>query len=130
MTYTIELTENQINIVETALEEYLRLRMGQDFDFCDDLASINCDLSPDNPKHGWIFDMYIARRDHMSELMRAVFRIAFEPKGYLEKKTDGMLVAEDILDSIRCAIGRSRWGKPLNLSEEPTPKVVRHEAEQ
>ena len=130
MTYTIELTEKQISIVETALEEWFRLRMGQDMDFCNYMASINCDFSAENPKRKWIFDMYLARRDHMSELMKAVFRIAFEPTGYLEKKTDDMLVAEDIWDSIRCARGRSRWGKPLNLSEEPMPKVVRHEAEQ
>ena len=130
MRYTIELTETQIGVVERALEEWFRLRMGQDMDFCNDMASLNCDLSPDNPKHEWIFDMYIARRDHMSELMKAIFRIAFEPKGYLEKKTDDMLVAEDIWDSIRCARGRSRWGEPLHLSEEPMPKVEKYEIEQ
>ena len=130
MRYTIELTETQISVVERALEEYFRLRMGQDIEFCNDMASLNCDLSPDNPKHEWIFDMYIARRDHLQELMRAFFRIAFEPKGYLEEKTESMLVAEDIWDSIRCAMGRSRWGEPLHLSEEPMPKVEKHDAEQ
>ena len=97
--YTIELNDKQLNVIHHALEEYFRLRMGQEFDFCTDIASLNCDLSPDNPKHEWIFDMYIARRDHLQELMRAFFRIAFEPSGYLNEKTDDMLIAEDIWDA-------------------------------
>lgn len=124
--YTIELTAEQVRVIHNALEEYFRLRMGQETDFCNDMASLNCDLSPDNPKHEWLFDMYIARRDHLQELMRAFFRIAFEPKGYLEKKTEDMLIAEDIWDVIRCATGRSRFGTPLNVGKEPLPKVVKH----
>lgn len=125
--YTIELNDKQLNVIYHALEEWFRLRMGQEFDFCTDMASLNCDLSPDNPKHEWIFDMYIARRDHLQELMRAFFRIAFETAGYLEKKTEDMLIAEDIWDAVRCATGRSRFGTPLNVSSEPLPKVTRHE---
>ena len=125
MTYTIEVNEAQIKVISAALEEYFRLRMGQEFDFCTDIAGINCDLSPKNPNHDWIFDKYIERRDHLQELMRAVFRIAFEPTGYLEKKTDDMLIAEDIWDVIRTARGMSRWESPLHVSNEPMPKVVK-----
>lgn len=128
--YTIDLTAEQVRVVCNALEDYFRLRMGQEFDFCNDMASLNCDLSPSNPKHGWLFDMYIARRDHLQELMRAFFRIAFEPTGYLKEKTEDMLIAEDIWDAIRCATGRSRFGTPLNVSSEPMPKVVKHEKDE
>ncbi len=124
-TYTIEVNEAQIRVISAALEEYFRLRMGQEFDFCTDLASLNHDLSPQNQKHDWIFDMYIARRDHLQELMRAFFRIAFEPTGFLEKKTDDMLIAEDIWDVIRTARGLSRWDSQLHVSNEPMPKVVK-----
>lgn len=123
MKYTIELTEKQLATIQNALEEWFRLRMGQDMDFCDDLASMGTDLSPDNPNHDWLFDKYLARRDHMRELMKALFRIAFEPHGYLKEKTEDMLIAETIWDAIRCVRGLSRWDKPLVLGSEPCPKI-------
>lgn len=75
--YKVTLTENQARVVQTALEEYFRLRMGQEMDFCMDFASLEVDLSPENPQHEKIFDLYIARRDHLQEVMRSFFRIAF-----------------------------------------------------
>ena len=127
MTYTIEVNEKQLRLIMRMTEEWFRLRMGQETDFCNDMASLNCDMSPSNPKHEWLFDMYIARRDHLQELMRAFFRIAFEPTGYLKGKTEDMLIAEDIWDAIRCELGISRWGTALHTSDEPLPKVTRHE---
>lgn len=67
--------------------------------------------------------MYIARRDHLEEVMRAFFRIAFEPTGYLKEKTDDMLIAECIWDAIRCVMGLSRWEQPLHTGSEPVPKI-------
>lgn len=121
--YTIELTENQVRAIQNALEEYFRLRMGQYTEFCTDMAELNADLSPDNPNHELIFDRYIQRRDHMEEVMRAFFRIAFEPTGYLKEKTDDMLIAECIWDAIRCERGLSRWEQPLHTGSEPVPKI-------
>ena len=121
--YTIELTENQVRVIQNALEEYFRLRMGQDAEFCTDMAELNADLSPDNPHHELIFDRYIQRRDHMEEVMRAFFRIAFEPTGYLKEKTDDMLIAECIWDAIRCVRGLSNWSSPLHTGSEPVPKI-------
>ena len=126
-TYTIEVNEKQLRLIMKMTEEWFRLRMGHGIDFCNELAEINTDMSKDNPKHEWLFDMYIARRDHLHELLRAFFRIAFEPTGYLEKKTDDMLIAEDIWDTIRCELGISRWGTALHVSDEPLPKVTKKE---
>lgn len=121
--YTIELTENQVRVIQNALEEYFRLRMGQSSEFCMDMAEINADLSPDNKFHDLIFDRCIQRRDHMEEVIRAFFRIAFEPTGYLKEKTDDMLIAECIWDAIRCVRGLSRWEQPLPTGSEPAPKI-------
>lgn len=121
--YRIELTEEQMKVTQNALEEYFRLRMGQEFDFCTELAEINTDLSPEKPEHDRIFNLYIARRDHMQELMRAFFRIAYEPYGYLKEKTDDMMIAETIWDTMRWARGLSRWDEPLRVGSEPCPKI-------
>ena len=123
--YRIELTESQIRMVSNALEEWFRLRMGQTFDFCNDMAIIQCDLSQENPNHKWIFDMAMQRRDHLTEILKCFFRVAFEPTGYLEKKTDEMLVAEDIWEAIRDARGICKY--PLYLSKEPFPKIEKVE---
>lgn len=128
VSYTITLTEDQARVVQITLEEYFRLRMGQDGDFCNDLAQMETDLDPKSPEHERLFNAYLARRDHMRELMKAFFRIAFEPTGYLQEKTQDMLIAETIWDAIRCARGQSRWGKPLVLGGEPCPKITQEES--
>jgi hypothetical protein len=119
MRYKITLTEEQMRITKKALEEFFRLRMGQDFDFSDDMACLNSEFPTEEPA----FSKMIARRDHMRELMRAFFAIAFEPKGYLEQKTDEMLVAEDIWEAIRYARGEGRYESPLHVGPEPFPQV-------
>ena len=121
--YKIKLTEEQMRVTKIALEEYFRLRMGQDYDFSMDMAMMNRDLSEDNSKHTKIFDECIHRRDHLNELMRAYFRIAFEPDGYPKEKTEDMMIAECIWDSIRCCLGQSRWNQPFQIGSEPVPEI-------
>ena len=121
--YRIELTEEQMRLTEKALEEWMRLRMGQDMDLTNDMASINRDLSQENPNHKIIFDQYIQRRDHLRAVMTAFFRIAFEPYGYLTEKTDDMMVCECIWDAVRFYRGHSRWSKPFQIGSEPSPKI-------
>jgi len=126
--YRMTVSEAQLNLIHEAMEEYFRLRMGQETDFCNDLAEMGRDLSPNNPNHKEAFDRYIIRRNHMQEIMRAFFRIAFEPEGYKEK-TEKMLIAEDIWDVIRVATGRSRWGTHLHTGPEPSMLIEKVGAE-
>ena len=123
MNYELKVTEKQLSIIQIALEEYFRLRMGQCFDFTDDFCSMGVDFSQENPNHDRIFDRYISSRDAMREAMKAAFRIGYGAKGYLEEKTPDMLIAEDVWDAIRYARGQSRWGSPLHLGEEPPVKI-------
>lgn len=126
-TYTVTLTEEQVRVVIAALEEYFRLRMGQGSMFADDMAAINCDLSPENPEHRKIFDGFLHRRNHLNSVMQAVFQIAFEPCGYLTRKPDDMLIAEDIWDALRVATGKSIWSRAIQSGAEPLPEVVKNE---
>lgn len=121
--YKITLTEKQMAIIERYVEITMRLFMGQDWVFTDELAALNCDLSPENPNHKAIFNSYIHRRDHINEIMKAVFAIAFEPRGYLEHKSDEMVEAETIWDAIRTARGVNRWGKAYQMGQEPIPEI-------
>ena len=123
--YQIELTERQMRVLMKYVEITMRLCMGQSWDFCDEIASLNCDLSLENPNHERIFDNFIGRRDHLREIMYCVFRIAFEPNGYLEKKSDEMLIAEDIWEAIRVAMDMCKF--PLHVGGEPFPKIEKIE---
>lgn len=127
ITYTLTLTEQQARVVQNALEEYFRLRMGQGEEFCRDLAEMGHDLRPDHPRHEEIFNAFIHRRNHMQEIMRAVFRIAFEPYVYCGEKTDDMMIAECVWDSLRFERGQSKWSSPLQIGPEPCPKIERRE---
>ena len=124
--YRITLTEKQMRVTQVALEEYFRLRMGQDMDFSDDMASLETDLSTDNPEHRRIFDRYIDRRDALRQVMKAFFGIAFDG-GYLKEKTDDMLIAECIWDAIRTARGCNHWGEAMQIGPEPLPKITQEE---
>lgn len=123
MNYQIKVTDKQLSVIQTALEEYFRLRMGQDMDFASDFCSMGVDFSQENPDHNRIFAHYVHRRDAMREVMKAAFRIGYGTNGYLEEKTPEMLIAEDIWDSIRFARGMSRWDSPLHLGDEPPIEI-------
>lgn len=123
--YRIELTEKQMRTLMKYVEITMRLFMGQSRYFCDEIATLNCDLSPENPNHERIFNNFIGRRDHLREIMYCVFRIAFEPNGYLEKKSDEMLIAEDIWEAIRVAMDMCKF--PLHVGGEPFPKIEKIE---
>ena len=122
MKYRITLTEKQMRITQVALEEYFRLRMGQTIDFCDDMAQLETDLSPDNPEHERLFDRFIDRRDALTQVMKAFYGITF-PSGYLTRKTDDMMIAECICDAIRTARGCNRWGEAMPIGSEPVPPI-------
>lgn len=120
--YVMKVTEKQLQMISYALEEYFRLRMGQEFDFVNDLASMDVDLSPENPDRATIFDHMIHRRDDLAEVMKCVFRIAFAPYGLApQKKTQEMMIAEDIWEAIRAFRGFCNY--PLYISHEPVPEI-------
>ena len=120
--YKVTLNEEQMRVTQIALEEYFRLRLGQEMDFADDIASMETDLSADNPDHRVLFDRYIARRDAISHVMKAVFNIAW-PCGIIRRKTESMMTAETIWDAIRTARGVNRRMTPFQVGDEPIPEI-------
>lgn len=127
--YRLELTEEQISVINEALEEYFRIRMGQFWNLTNELAMQNVDLSPENPKHDKIFDRYINTRDCIGAIFDSVCKILdFQ----LRKKTDRMLTAEDIWQVIRHQMWKDRGDKeswcvdsqePIQWGNDPLPKI-------
>lgn len=121
--YKLELTEDQMRVIQNCVETMMRIEMGQVDMLVERLAEYNVDFSQDNPNHEKIFDQYIAKRYAISEVLRAAVRIAFSSYGVPEKKDDDTLIAECIWDSIKFARGLSRWGTVLPIGKEPVPKI-------
>lgn len=130
MIYRVELTEEQARVVQYALEEYFRLRLSQCSEFAIDMAETGRDeeMAPDNPNRDLAFEKYLVRRDAIEEMMKAVFKTAFSPTGYLNSKTNDMMIAECVWDALRFARGQSRWAYPFQIGPEPVPKVEKKES--
>lgn len=134
MRYTLELSEEQAEIVKIALEEYFRLRMNQWFDFATNIALCGYEYDKSDPDNDRKFDDYINRRNESQELFEKAFRIA-QPNYQL--KTDEMMIAEDIWQVIRHKLYLDRGGdpngwsvdarEPIKLSVETLPKMERVE---
>lgn len=107
--YKLTLTNNQLRVVQKALEAWERMNMGQFWDFADEIAEVGTDFNPEHPDHKRIFDDYIDRRDRAREKFDQAFR---EAQPYSQPKTDDMLIAQDIWMQIR----HKRW------KDRPEPK--------
>ena len=121
--YKVELTEEQMRVIQNYVETMMRIEIGQVDMLAERLAEYNVDFSQYNPDHERIFDRYITERDAISEVLKAAVRIAFSSWGVPEKKDDDTLIAECIWDSIKFARGLSSWGAVLPIGKEPVPKI-------
>lgn len=130
---TIELTEPQARIVLTAVEEWFRLRMGQTdtLGLAYDLAFDGYDRSKDTDGKG--FDRCIQCRDHINEVLKCAFRIAWPEYGTPRKKLPGVDVAGDIWSALRYELNQKDgiWGpaEPIQLGEEPLPEITVEEVD-
>lgn len=116
-----------MRVTQVALEEYFRLRLGQAFDFANDLSYLGVDMSIENPQHEAIFAKHLNNRDWIENTMKTVFHTIWPPYGSPEAKTEDMMIAECLWDAIRFARGRSRWNQPFQIGSEPVPKIEKEE---
>lgn len=130
MKYTLEISEEQAEIIKIALEEYFRLRLNQWFDFATNIALCGYEYDKSAPDNDRKFDDYINRRNESQELFEKAFRTA-QPN--YQMKTDEMMIAEDIWQAIRHKLYLDRgadpngWSvdarEPIKLSDETLPKM-------
>lgn len=128
--YRLEMDEEQLSVVNEALEEYFRIRMGQWSGLADDLSAQNVDFHMENKEvYSRVFDRYINTRDCIRQIFESVSRILCDG---LRKKTKRMLVAEDIWQVIRHQQWIDRGAKddwcvdamePMQFSDRLLPKI-------
>lgn len=136
MRYTLELSEDQAEIIKIALEEYFRLRMGQFSDLSIDLSFAGCDGNNHNPEE---LNTRNERRWSAESVFKAALDVAqpMRKHGVYPEQTIEMLRAQDIWQVIRHKLYIDRGGdsngwsvdarEPLRISDEPLPKMERVE---
>lgn len=135
MNYTLTVTPKQLAVIQTALEDYFRTRMGQYFDLTNDLAGVftrDDDEIDCNDK--------CARRNAAKVLMDSAYNICWPHERMrrmdYQTKTPEMMIAEDIWAVIRHERymerpeeERDHWctaaDVPLHIGPEPMVKLGR-----
>ena len=124
MKYRIELTEDQMRVLEHCTESWMRLMMGQVMELADDLAFYDTYKFKDREDFKEIHSRACDKRDVIYEILSSVMRIAFgRSYGVPDEKSEDCMIAECMWDAIRFARGTSRWDKPFQIGDEPTPKI-------
>ena len=124
MKYRIELTSEQMRVLERCSELFMRLSMGQTWNLADMLCEgMLKDYDKDKHESKIMFERYITKRDAIREVLTSAIRIAYDPLYCPEFKTEDGMIAECIWDAIRVARGTSRYGDVLPIGSEPVPKI-------
>lgn len=135
--YQITVTERQLKLINTALEEFFRIGLNQWWPLADRISEIGYALPPQSdPDRDRIFDRRIQKRDAVRVVLEAAGRILW-PHG-LDKQDEDNLLAQDIWQVFRHQLwldrpDRDKLGycvdgnKPMIQSNELAPKCVRIE---
>lgn len=130
MKYMIELTEEQMRVMENCTNLYMRLSMGQTWDLADMLCEGMLDHYDRNgPDSKIIFERYITKRNAIREILGSATKIAFGAYGTPPAKTKDGMICECIWDAIRVVRGKSIYGQVLPIGDEPVPKIEKMEME-
>ena len=135
--YPLRFSEDDITTFKAVLEEFFRTRMGQWFDFVNDVALNGFSYNREDPENSKKFNAYIDRRDEAQKLLDKAYRVA---EWRLSMKSDKQLVAEDIWDVIKHQLWEDLPDEtkkaiplhvdshsPLNVSTEPLPLISKIE---
>jgi hypothetical protein len=121
----LELSETQARTVLAAVEEWFRLRMGQETDLADGLVFLNYKRDDHN------FDSAIQRRNAVIQVIRAMFRIAWPLYGTPGEIPPEVHVASDIWSALRWELSeKGEWDRtPFQMGPEPMPKITVEDTE-
>lgn len=131
--YQLEVTDKQLAVIKTALEEYFRIELNQWWSVADRLSELGVDLSQENPRHKEIFDTYIAKRDDVRIVLEAAGKMLW-PDFAPRKKSENCLIAEDIWATIKHQQWLDNEAKDIwtrdsapvyPFSHEPLPKCTK-----
>lgn len=137
MKYCVEISEEQLRIISVAVDEYMRLRMGQFEPLTEDLVFDGEDKKQLYEKP-YDIRVYNARKHCIETMFEAAYKLAYPPFGHRERQHDSWGTCIDLVHAIehqqwldapenkREAPGTTnRSFDPVPLGHEPFPKIER-----
>ncbi len=104
--------------------------MGQVEDLANDLGFYGIYEHVNKENFNQIHHRACMRRDAIQEVLEAVMRIAFQDHiGIPHKKSDDVMIAEDMLSAVKVARGTSCFSQTFQIGPEPIPKIEKIEEE-
>lgn len=132
MKYTLELSEEQAEIIKIALEEYFRLRMNQTWDFADSLCFEDLKKNHTEEEFNKCIENRDMFRDELEKLLNTVHPLHFRGNKFREQTIE-MRRAQDVWQVIRHKLYLDRGGdpngwsvdarEPIKMSDESLPKM-------
>lgn len=136
MRYTLEISEEQAEIIKIALEEYFRLRMNQTWDFADSLCFEDLKKNHTEEEFNKCIENRDMFRDELEKLLNIVHPLHFRD-GKFREQTIEMRRAQDIWQVIRHRLWKDRHGdkndwcvdarEPMPMTDDLLPKIERVE---
>jgi len=139
MKYRIEVSEEQLRVIGLAVDEYMRVRMGQFDALAEDLVYDEVDRAEaykDSRQCGILNE----RHRNLESMFETAYKLAYPPLGYRERQHDSWGTCIDLVHAIehqqwldspgekRESPGTTnRSFKPIPLGHEPFPKIERVE---
>ena len=119
----IEMNEKQARIVLAAVEEWFRLRLGQDRELSDGLAFMGYKHDKEFPER---FNEAIRKRDSIRAVVQAMFKIAWPAYGAPLEADPEVHIASDIWSQMRWELSEKSdiMSTPFQMGSEPMPKVT------
>ena len=137
MKYCVEISEEQLRIISVAVDEYMRLRMGQFEPLTEDLVFDGEDKKQLYEKP-YDIRVYNERKHCIETMFEAAYKLAYPPFGHRERQHDSWGTCIDLVHAIehqqwldapenkREAPGTTnRSFDPVPLGHEPFPKIER-----
>ena len=132
--YTLELSEEQAEIIKIALEEYFRLRMDQTWDVADSLCFEDLKENHTKEEFNKCIENRDMFRDGLEKLLNKVHPLRFRGNKFREQTIE-MRRAQDVWQVIRYKLWKDRHGdkddwcvdarEPMPMTDEPLPKMER-----
>ena len=140
MKYRIEVSEEQLRVIGLAVDEYMRLRMGQFDAFAEELALDGVADRIEAYKDDYQRGILNERGYSIERMFEAAYKMAYPPHGCRGRQHDSWGTCIDIVHAIehqqwldspgekRESPGTTnRSFKPIPLGHEPFPKIERGE---